>query len=137
VLGEDPREGFAQNGIFYHPTLRFQMPVAPGWKIENQKASVVFGEPSGRAIMGLKLAAGAQRARDAAYQFVQEAKVQVTASGDTTVNGLPASVIVGKKDTDNSGTIGIWNAFIEMDGRVYSLLGYAPAANFEQVRSTF
>jgi predicted Zn-dependent protease len=135
VVGENPREGFAQNGVFYHPELRFQLPVAAGWKLDNQKAAVVMAEPNGKAMMGLKLAAGT-RARDAAQQFAQQSKVQVTASGDTMINGLPTTVIIGQATTDQ-GAVGVWDAFIEMDGKVYSLLGYAPQAAFEQMRPTF
>ena len=135
VIGEDPREGFARNGIFYHPTLHFQFPVAGGWKVDNQRAAVVMAEPNGRAMMGLKLAPGA-RARDAATQFAQQSKVQVTASGDTAVNGLPTTVIIGQAQTDQ-GNVGVWDAFIEFEGKVYSLLGYAPTQVFEQMRPTF
>lgn len=135
IVGENPREGFARNGVFYHPELRFQMPVASGWKLDNQKAAVVMAEPNGKALMGLKLAAGA-RAREAAQQFAQQSKIQVVASGDTQVNGLPATVIIGQGRTEQ-GTLGVWNAFIEMDGKVYSLLGYAPENAFEQMRPTF
>lgn len=135
VVGDDPRGGFVENGVFYHPELRFQLPLAQGWKLDNQRAAVVLTEPNGRAMMGLRLAS-ATRAREAATQFAQQNKVQVTASGDTTVNGLPASVIVGKASTDK-GNVGVWNAFLEKDGRVYSLLGYAPEAAFEQMRPTF
>jgi hypothetical protein len=135
TLGEDPREGFAQNGVFYHPVMRFQFPVVPGWKMENQRAAVVFAEPNGRAMMGLRLAPAA-RARDAAEQFVQQAKIQVVNRGDTAVNGLPASVIIGQAETEQ-GAVGVWNAFIEHEGKVYSILGYAPAGVFTQVRPTF
>lgn len=135
VLGDDPREGFARQGVFYHPTLRFQFPVAPGWKLDNQKAAVVMAEPQGRALMGLRLTPEA-RARDAAAKFVEGAKVQVVASGDTSINGLPATVVLGQAQIEQ-GVVGVWNAFIEMDGRVYSLLGYAPAQIFDQLRPTF
>jgi predicted Zn-dependent protease len=135
VIGDDPREGFARNGVFYHPTLRFQFPVAQGWKVDNQKTAVVMGEPNGRALMGLRLTPES-RARDAAAKFVQGAKVQVVASGDTTINGLPATVVIGQAAIEQ-GTVGIWNAFIEMDNRVYSFLGYAPAQIFNQMRPTF
>jgi predicted Zn-dependent protease len=135
VLGDNPREGFARNGIFYHPELRFQMPVASGWKMDNQRAAVVFAEPNGRALMGLKLAPGS-RARDAAMQFASQSKVQVVTSGDTQVNGLPTTVIIGKANTEK-GEVTVWDAFIEMDGKVYSLLGYAPPQVFEQMRPTF
>ncbi len=135
VVGEDPREGFTQNGVFYHPTLRFQFPVATGWKLENQKSAVVMAEPNGRALMGLRLAP-VQRARDAAAQFVQESGVQVTASGDTQINGLPATVVIGQGNTE-SGVVGVWNAFVELEGRVYSLMGLAPAQVFNETRPTF
>ena len=135
VVGEDPREGFTQNGVFYHPTLRFQFPVAQGWKLDNQKAAVVMADRQGRALMGLRLTPEA-RARDAAAKFVEGAKVQVIASGDTMINGMPATVIIGQAAIEQ-GTVGVWNAFIEMDGRVYSFLGYAPQQGFEQMRPTF
>ena len=135
VVGDDPREGFSRGGYFYHPTLRFQFPVAQGWKLDNQKTAVVMADPNGRALMGLRLTPEA-RARDAAAKFVQGAKVQVVASGDTTINGLPATVIIGQAAIEQ-GTVGVFNAFIEMDGRVYSFLGYSPAQVFNQMRPAF
>jgi predicted Zn-dependent protease len=135
VIGEDPREGFVHNNLFYHPVLRFQLPVAQGWKVDNQRAAVVMAEPNGKARMGLRLAEGAN-ARDAALRFPQQAKVQVVASGDTMVNGLPTTVVIGHAATEQ-GTVSVWNAFIEHEGKVYSLLGYAPEAAFEQMRPTF
>jgi predicted Zn-dependent protease len=135
IVGDDPRQGFVQNGMFYHPELRFQMPVAQGWKVENQPAAVVMAEPNGQAMMGLKMAPGA-RGREAAQQFVSKNNVQVTGSTDTQINGLPASVIVGRVATEEA-QIGIWNAFIEYEGKVYSVLGYAPAQAFESMRRTF
>jgi predicted Zn-dependent protease len=135
VVGEDPRQGFAQNGVFYHPALRFQMPVAEGWTLDNQPSAVVMSQPNGNAMMGLRLAAGT-RARDAAMQFAQESKVKIVTSGDTVVNGLPTTVIIGQAETEQ-GVVSVWNAFIEFDGKVYSLLGYAPQPSFEQVRPTF
>jgi predicted Zn-dependent protease len=135
VMGDDPREGFTQNGVFYHPALQFQFPVAPGWKVDNQKAAVVMADPNGRALMGMRLAPEA-RAREAAAKFVEGAKVQVLASGDTAINGMPATVIVGQAAIEQ-GTVGVWNTFVEKDGRVYSFLGYSPVEVFQQVRPTF
>ena len=86
---------FAQNGVFYHPTLRFQFPVAPGWEVDNQKAAVVMAEPNGQALMGLRLAPEA-RARDAAAKFVQcagafDAEVTVLKDGQS----VPGTSIMG------------------------------------------
>jgi len=135
IVGDDPREGFTRNGVFYHPVLRFQFPVAPGWKLVNQPTAVVMAEPNGRAMMGLRLAPET-RARDAASSFVQKAGVRVTASGDMSINGLPATVVVGQAQVEQ-GVIGVWNAFIEFEGRVYSLLAYSPTQVFPQMQPTF
>src|SRR5690606_25912037 len=35
VYGEDPREGFLENGVFYHPGLKFQFVVLSGWAYQN------------------------------------------------------------------------------------------------------
>ncbi|HEY1022993.1 MAG TPA: M48 family metalloprotease, partial [Flavisolibacter sp.] len=32
VYGEDPREGFVEASVFYHPELRFQYPIPQGWQ---------------------------------------------------------------------------------------------------------
>lgn len=135
VVGDNPREGFIRNNIFYHPELRFQFPVAPGWKVANQKAAVVMAEPNGQALMGLRLTQAA-RATEAAAKFVEGAKVQVTARSDTQINGLPATVLVGQATTEK-GAVAVWNAFIEYQGRVYSLLGYSPVPVYEQMRPTY
>lgn len=135
IFGDDPREGFTHNNMFYHPVLRFQFPVIPGWKVVNQPSAVVMAEPNGRALMGLRVAPETQ-ARQAATNFVQKANVQVLASGDTAVNGLPTTVVVGQVQSEQ-GIVGVWNAFIELEGRVYSLLAYSPADIFRQLQPTF
>jgi predicted Zn-dependent protease len=135
IVGDDPRQGFTRRGVFYHPTLGFQLPVAPGWKVDNEAGAVVFADPNGRATMSLKLAP-ARRTHDAAAQFVSQNNVQVAASGDTAINGLPATVVLGQT-AGQQGAVGVWDAFVELGGKVYSLLGYGPAGTFEQVRPTF
>jgi len=135
IVGDDPRQGFTQAGIFYHPTLHFQLPVAPNWTVDNQPAAVVFHDPSGNASLALRVAP-ANRTHDAAQQFTAENKIQVTASGDTVVNGLPTTVIVGRAN-GQSGQLGVWDAFIELEGKVYSLMGYTPLQNFEAIRPQF
>ncbi|MCJ7595589.1 MAG: M48 family metalloprotease, partial [Desulfobacterales bacterium] len=35
VFGEDPRQGYVEEGVFYHPELRFQFPVPQDWKLND------------------------------------------------------------------------------------------------------
>ncbi|MGQ9855025.1 MAG: M48 family metalloprotease, partial [Candidatus Oleimicrobiaceae bacterium] len=40
VFGEDPRQGYVADGMFYHPTMRFQFPVPQNWKVVNTPSQV-------------------------------------------------------------------------------------------------
>ncbi len=42
VFGEDPREGYIENGYFYHPVLKFKFIVPKNWKIENSPSKVLM-----------------------------------------------------------------------------------------------
>ena len=58
VYGDDPRQGYVENGVFYHPGLRFQFAVPSGWSVENMPSQVDPGRgrqerrhhPAGRQI---------------------------------------------------------------------------------------
>src|SRR5690606_2946715 len=51
VVGENPRQGFTRNGVFFHPDLRFQFPVPSGYQVINQPQQVVMLEPNQQAVM--------------------------------------------------------------------------------------
>jgi len=52
VLGEDPRQGFVEGNVYYHPDLRFRFPVPRGFKVINQPTQVVMVEGQNRAVLG-------------------------------------------------------------------------------------
>ncbi len=135
VLGADPREGFTENGVFYHPGMRFQFPVPLGWKVQNEQTVVIMGEPNQRAIMGFQLAPGSD-ARAAATQFVEQSGVQPVSLQSVQINGMPAAALVAQASTEQ-GTVGISNVFVQFEDRVFSFLGYSPAQVFPQFQSTF
>src|SRR5512136_848397 len=49
VYGEDPRQGYVENGIFYHPGLRFQFLAPAGWKVDNTPSRVLLVAADGNA----------------------------------------------------------------------------------------
>lgn len=135
VLGENPREGYVEDGIFYHPELRFQFPAAPGWQLQNERAVVIQVAPKQQAMLGFQIAPGAS-ARDAATRFAQESGVQVVSMNETRISGLPAVSLIAQAQAQQ-GVVGVMNVFVELDGRVYSFLGYSAAPTFGQFRRTF
>ncbi len=135
VLGEDPREGFVEGKVFYHPALGFQFPVAPGWQLQNERAVVVQVAPKQQAMLGFQIVP-AKSAREAATRFAQESGVQVTGMNETRINGLPAVSLLAQAQTQQ-GVVGLMNVFVEYEQRVYSFVGYSAAQTFPQFRAIF
>jgi predicted Zn-dependent protease len=91
VYGEDPRQGYVESGMFYHPVLRFQFAVPAGWTVDNRPSQVTLVAPDKSA--GVILQGG--KTADSAEEFAKKQAAEITQSGGTligenrtTVNGL-------------------------------------------------
>ncbi|MFO7839122.1 MAG: M48 family metalloprotease [Desulfosalsimonadaceae bacterium] len=135
VLGKDPREGYSEEGYFYHPDMRFKFRVPEGWKVNNQKTIVVLQSPRKDAAITFQLAQG-DTAREAARKFSSSKAVQVRRSGSTLVNGRPAYAVTAVAKT-RQGLAGIRYYFIEHEGHVFAFGGFTSAENFSKRRATF
>jgi predicted Zn-dependent protease len=60
VYGDNPRQGFAENSVFYHPEMTFQFAVPWGWSVENTPKQVAISEKGGKAALLLQAEASAQ-----------------------------------------------------------------------------
>lgn len=135
VYGEDPKQGFVENQIFYHPELKFQFPIPQGWKYLNSPQSFQMGEPNGKAIMNLTLAPGTSL-EDAARQTLEGYKLTLVESKNVTVNGNNALAMVAEQKQEQ-GTIGTLTYFIQYGGNIYSIMGITTANDFNNYFNTF
>lgn len=134
VIGTDPRQGFTENGRFYHPELRFQFDVPRGWNVSNGTSAVTILEPDNRAAMEFAFAEGSS-AQAAARAFAQQQGVQVARQGAQRVSGLSAYAVEGTGNTDQ-GQVAFVAYFIEYGGNVYRFWGLAPAQTFRSYEGT-
>jgi predicted Zn-dependent protease len=58
VYGNDPRQGYFEGDVFYHPQLRFLVTLPPGWAHENGRTAVTAAAPQQRAVMQITLVNG-------------------------------------------------------------------------------
>jgi predicted Zn-dependent protease len=124
MYGDDPREGFFREDTFYHPGLRFRMQLPRGFKTQNTKQAVIAASPQGDAVVQLTMAQG-RSAEEAARALFSQVNAQPNLQR-TELNGLPA--VAGTFQAAAGQTmVGGVAAFVEMDGRVYQILGYTPA----------
>jgi predicted Zn-dependent protease len=136
IYGEDPKGGYLENSVFYHPELRFQFTVPTGWGYQNSPQQVQMAEPNGRALMIFMLGRGATL-QEAASNFVQQNQLQTVQSGSTTVNGSNALVVVADQAGQNGQTIRTLNYFIQQGNNIYHMLGVSATQDFGGYQNLF
>lgn len=136
VLGEDPRQGFVQDNVFYHPDLGFRFPIPRGFKAVNQPSQVVMVEGQNRAVLGFTGTAE-NSAEAAAAKLLSQRGLRVVERGSTRINGFPAVGALAEAQTQNGQIVTLTTYFIEYRGKVYQFIGYAPQQLFGSFQSAF
>ena len=136
IYGEDPKQGFLENSVFYHPELKFQFPVPANWNYQNTPQSVQMAPKDGKAMMMLTLAPGSSP-RESANAFVQQYKLQVIESKELNVNGLPAMAVIGDQQQENGAILRTMSYFIQHGGNIYLILGVSAANDFNAYSNAF
>ncbi|KAA9346234.1 M48 family metalloprotease [Larkinella humicola] len=147
LYGEDPKQGFVENDIFYHPELRFQFPVPRGWQHQNSPAQFQMAPKDGKSAMILMLAKG-NSLEEASQTLVNDLGLKVLESNRTTINGNPAYVLISQQqpqqqqgqpqqqqDPKTVLQIGTW--LIQYNNAVYALHGLSAAGDFEKAYRSF
>ncbi len=134
VYGEDPRQGFAEGSVFYHPELKFRFSFPAGWKLENSPMQVTMGPDDGKAMIVFTFAR--QNSLDEAAQTtINQLELKLIESRKTTVNGFPAIITISSKVTQNQSTgqqmnTMVMSGFIDHNGTYYVFHGVANDADF-------
>lgn len=95
IFGDDPKQGFVENWNFYHPELKFQFPVPRDWQYENSPVQFQMAAKDGKSMMMLTVAEG-KTFDEAAQNVVKNYNFKVLENKKTTINGIPAVVMVSQ-----------------------------------------
>ncbi len=135
VYGDNPREGFEENGRFVHPDLRFQFDLPPGWKVENTRRAVFISEPKGGAVVQLSMVpprAGRSPVEIGRMMGSQQGH-QLVSGREERINGKAAFSGIYRVQSDG-GILGVTAAFISHGGNIYQIAGLAPESVFSRYR---
>jgi predicted Zn-dependent protease len=136
VLGEDPRQGFVEGNVFYHPDLRLRFPVPRGFKVINQPTQVLMVEGQNRAVLGFSSAR--EKSLEAAVaRFLKQPGLRVIERETIRSKGLPAFVTVADAQMQNGQVVRIMAYFVEYRGTVYHFVGYTAPQTFNVFRNVF
>ncbi|MFA6944998.1 MAG: M48 family metalloprotease [Pedobacter sp.] len=138
IYGEDPKQGFLENNIFYHPVLKFQFPTPQGWNYQNTPQRVQLAPKDGKALLMMTLASG-NSLQEAANTVIQKNNLQVIESNQITVNGLNALAMTAdvKAEQQQASTVRTLCYLIEYNKTIYLILGASAISDFNNYSSYF
>lgn len=134
AFGPDPRQGFFEQGIFYHPELAFRLAMPAGWRAVNERTRVAAVHPERIAMVELALAREPSAAK-AAEVFLGQPGITPGNTSRVRVHGLEAVAAPFELPRQDASAIAGRAVFVEHAGRIFRLLGIAPRDRLTQVRA--
>ncbi|MFK7945945.1 MAG: M48 family metalloprotease [Saprospiraceae bacterium] len=136
IYGEDPRQGYVENNVFYHPEMKFLYPVPQGWQLQNSPTQVQMASEDGKGMMIFTLAQG-DNLTDAVNKAVEGFKLTEKSRKNVKVNGYNAIALVADQDNaeDPTKSISLNSYFIEFGNYMFVFHGIASKADFATYQS--
>jgi predicted Zn-dependent protease len=135
IYGDDPRQGYVADSIFYHPGLRFQFPVPPQWKLNNTHTQVQMASENQDALILFFITSGTSP-QETAKKFVSETKASVIRSEALRVDGLPSHRLHSQIRSEKA-VYQLLSYFIEKEKRIFVFHGLTTTDRFQNYRALF
>jgi predicted Zn-dependent protease len=134
IYGEDPRQGYTEGNIFYHPELRFRFSYPSSWQLQNSPMQVAMAPRDGKAVILFTLAQQ-KSPEEAAQAAIKQFGLTVTDSRNLKVNGLSAVAVLGQQVQQDQATgqqqaNQVLSYYINYSGNVYVFHGVSTEKDF-------
>jgi len=131
VFGDNPRQGFVDEGRFVHPDLEFFFPVPDQWQLINQPSQVVLVKGEGEAVMIMRIDSDHSTPRESVNEFVNQEGFNVTESGEK-MSSESWSAYQAEGDIEQDGnTLGVHVYAVEYMDQIYKFINYTTASSYE------
>ena len=135
TYGKDPKQGYVENNIFYHPELKIQLPIPNGWNYENSPQKFQMSSKAGDAVLMLTLLK-TKSLQQATSEIEQQYGIQSIENRNISVNGLTAISVEGNI-VQQQNTLHSLSYIIQFAGNLYHVMGVASTNNYNNNISTF
>lgn len=133
IIGEDPRQGFLENGMFYHPAGAFRFPVPRGWEMQREGREVQFKLPQNERLAVLfKAVSKAPSPIAAADDFVRENELHGASTLRTNMNGFEGARVDADRG-DGSGSYRIVGYWLQQEDEVRRFVGVSAGDRADQM----
>jgi predicted Zn-dependent protease len=135
VFGENPRQGFVEDNVFYHPDMKFKFPTPSGWKVTNLPTQVQILSADEKAAILFSLSS-AKIPNAAAQEFISNTKATVNSQSDIRVHGFTAKKLISTL-AGQSSNLKVLSYFIQKDKYIFVFHGFTDATLYGNYQSAF
>lgn len=137
MYGENPREGFEQDAVFYHPDLAFQFPVPNGFEVYNQPSAVILVNEAQDAIVQFSISSEGQTPEEAVKAFLNQEGITTVDQSSKSVNGYAGYTAEATTLTEDGTSLSIDLSAVSYNGNVYQFLSYTATSQFADYKDCF
>jgi len=142
LYGPDPRQGYTDNHVFYHPELKFEFPYPKDWRLSNSPQQVQIAPEDGNALIVMMLAEG-ESLNQAAAKTKEDLQLKNVQERSLTINGLQAYKMVSDYPQDQDQLTGetsyvaLQTILISYNGLIYAFHGMCSKEDFNRYAPYF
>lgn len=137
MYGENPREGFERDGVFYHPDLKFQFPVPTGFSVINQPSAVILVNENQDAVVQFSIDNESTTPEQSVKAFLNQEGVNTTEQSSTNPNGLNGYEAEANLQQEDGTSLTIDITALSYNGNIYRFLSYTTSQQFGEYEQQF
>lgn len=138
TYGDNPRNGFTEDGFYYHPELQFQFAYPEGWQLINQPTRVVAVNPDRDAVMILRIDHESSTARESVQSFLSTNNIEPESERALRSSGrYPGYEALFVIEEENGDRLKVQLYAVEFQDRVYRFVNYTDEEKFDQYGMDF
>lgn len=137
VYGNNPRQGFSEDGMFYHPDLEFQFPVPENWQVINQAQQVALVSPEQNAVMIFQIDSEASNPEQAVRNFLSNNELQAETQRSTQSSGQWNAYVANTTAQGEQQNLGVYVYAVEFGGNIYRFINYSSADQYSTFEPDF
>ena len=137
MYGDNPREGFVESGMFYHPDLRFQFRIPNGFELLNKSNAVILFNESQDAITQFTIDNRNNSPRSSVIEFTSQEEIEIIEEGEQNINGFEAYSATVAAVTNDSIELTININAVSFEDNIYRFLNYTTTSQYQTYESVF
>ncbi|MEX0724485.1 MAG: M48 family metalloprotease [Gracilimonas sp.] len=137
MFGENPREGFRSEGMFYHPDLEFQFPVPDGFQLHNQPSAVIMVNEEQNAISQFTIDSENETPQASVEAFLAQEGITTESASEYSSTGISGYKGIATAAAQDGSELKVQLTAVGYGGYIYRFLSYTTSAQYDNYEARF